>query len=142
MRAMVLDGPGQPLRLEERPVPVPGAGEVQIQVQACAVCRTDLHIVDGDLPDVECPVVPGHEIIGTVSALGENVTAVSENDLVGVPWLGWTCGKCRYCKRGQENLCEQAQFTGYSRDGGFADYAIADARYVFPIEPTAESPHP
>ncbi len=138
MRAMVLDAPGQLLRLEQRDLPGPGDGEVQIYIQACAVCRTDLHIVDGDLMEPRLPLVPGHEIIGTVSALGSGVTSVKEGDLVGVPWLAWTCGTCRYCQRGQENLCEHALFTGYTRDGGFADYTVADARYVFPIDPAAD----
>ncbi len=138
MRAMVLDGPGQPLRLEQRVLPEPADGEVQIQVQACAVCRTDLHIVDGDLTDAKLPIVLGHEIIGVVNNLGEDVTSVQEGELVGVPWLGWTCGSCRYCQRGQENLCERALFTGYTRDGGFADYTVADARYVFPIDPKSD----
>lgn len=138
MRAMVLDAPGQPLRLERRPIPTPGEGEVQIHVLACGICRTDLHIVDGELTGPALPVVPGHEIIGTVSALGPAVSSLKVGDLVGVPWLGWTCGTCRYCLRGQENLCETAQFTGYTRDGGFADCTIADSRYVFHIDPSSD----
>lgn len=138
MRAMVLDAPGQPLRPEVRPIPEPAAGEVQIHIQACAVCRTDLHVVDGDLTEAKCPIVPGHEIIGTVSKLGPEVSGLSLGDVVGVPWLGWTCGECVYCKRSQENLCEAALFTGYTRDGGFAEYTVADARYVFPIDPVAD----
>ena len=138
MRAMVLDAPGQPLCLERRPIPTPGEGEVQIHVLACGVCRTDLHIVDGELTGPALPVVPGHEIIGTVSALGPAVSSLKIGDLVGVPWLGWTCGTCRYCLRGQENLCETAQFTGYTRDGGFADYTITDSRYVFHIDPSSD----
>ena len=138
MRAMVLDAPGQPLRLEQRSIPEPGEGEVQISVQACAVCRTDLHIVDGDLTEADFPIVPGHEIIGSVSAVGSEVSSLTAGELVGVPWLGWTCGTCRYCQRDQENLCELALFTGYTRDGGFADYTVADARYVFPIDSASD----
>ena len=138
MRAMVLQEPGQRLQLEQRVIPEPGEGDVQIHVQACAVCRTDLHIVDGDLSDPALPIVLGHEIIGAVSKLGPGVTSFQVGDLVGVPWLGWTCGTCRYCQRGQENLCERALFTGYTRHGGFADYTVADARFVFPIDPMSD----
>jgi propanol-preferring alcohol dehydrogenase len=133
MRAMVLNAPARPLQLESRPIPQPQDGEVLIHVQACAVCRTDLHVVDGDLKEPRLPIVPGHEIIGTVSQCSADVSTLKAGDLVGVPWLGWTCGQCTYCQRGQENLCEKAQFTGYTRDGGFADYTVSDARYVFPI---------
>ncbi|PQA86010.1 zinc-dependent alcohol dehydrogenase family protein [Hyphococcus luteus] len=133
MRAMVFEKPGAPLALRDMPAPDPGEGEIRICVRACAVCRTDLHIVDGDLTKPKLPLVPGHEIIGVVDALGPGVEGLAQGDRVGVPWLGYSCGKCRYCLKGQENLCAAAQFTGYTRDGGFADYTAADARYCFPI---------
>ena len=123
MRAMQLDRPGDPLRMVERPLPVPGPGELLIEVAACGVCRTDLHIVDGDLKG-PLPIVPGHEIVGRVVGTGERV---------GVPWLGRTCGHCPYCRGGRENLCDDALFTGFTRDGGFASHVVADARYCFPI---------
>jgi propanol-preferring alcohol dehydrogenase len=132
MRAMLLDGPGQPLRAAELPVPTPGADEVLLRVEACAVCRTDLHVVDGELPEPKLPLVPGHEIVGTVVAAGA-AAGLAPGTRVGVPWLGWTCGQCAYCTSGRENLCERAQFTGYQRDGGYAEYAVADARFCFPI---------
>jgi propanol-preferring alcohol dehydrogenase len=135
MRAIVLYQPGEPLRVEERPVPEPGAGQVLLRVHACAVCRTDLHIVDGELREPKLPLVLGHEIVGTVVDLGPGVERFAEGDRVGVPWLGWTCGVCRFCRRGRENLCENARFTGYDIDGGYAEYAVADARYCFPIPP-------
>lgn len=135
MRAMVLSHPGAPLALLELPVPAPGPGELQLAVEACGVCRTDLHIVDGELPDPKLPLVPGHQIVGTVTALGDGVTGFSIGDRVGVPWLGWTCGRCVYCTTGRENLCRSARFTGYHRDGGYAEAAVADARYVFPLPP-------
>jgi len=133
MRAMVMDGPKRPLRLEERPVPAPGAGQVLVRVTACGVCRTDLHVVDGDLTEPKLPLVPGHEVIGSVAALGQDVTRFKEGERVGVPWLGWTCGACRFCRAGRENLCETARFTGYTIDGGYADYTVADQRYCFPV---------
>jgi propanol-preferring alcohol dehydrogenase len=133
MRAMRFDQPGKPLRLEEFPAPEPGPGEVRVAVKACAVCRTDLHVADGDLPHPKRPVTPGHEIIGTVEAVGQGVTRFKGGERVGIPWLGWTCGVCEFCRRGEENLCPNARFTGYQIDGGFASCAIADARYVFPI---------
>ena len=133
MRAMVLERPGTPLRLREAPVPAPAPGQVLVRVRACGVCRTDLHVVDGELPDPKLPLVPGHEVVGTVVAKGDEVEGFAEGDRVGVPWLGWTCGACRYCRRGQENLCENARFTGYTLDGGYAEYAVADARYAFPV---------
>jgi propanol-preferring alcohol dehydrogenase len=133
MRAMLLDHPKLPLRLADLPARTPAAGELLIRVAACGVCRTDLHIVDGDLPEVRSPVIPGHEIVGTVDALGANVSGFARGDRVGVPWLGWTCGQCVYCNAGRENLCDQARFTGYQIDGGYADYAIADARYAFKL---------
>ncbi len=133
MHAMVLDAPGRPLRLRRRPRPEPGPGQVLVAVSACAVCRTDLHVVDGDLTEPKRPIVPGHEIVGRVVAVGEGVEALASGERVGVPWLGWTCGECRYCRAGQENLCPNARFTGYQIDGGYADYTVADARYCFAI---------
>ena len=133
MRAMVYRGDGRPLALEERPVPEPGAGEVLVRVSVCGVCRTDLHVVDGDLTKPRLPVVPGHEIVGRVAALGAGVERLSEGERVGIPWLGWTCGTCRYCRSGRENLCPDALFTGYTRDGGYGDYCIADERYCLPV---------
>ncbi|MFC4348020.1 zinc-dependent alcohol dehydrogenase family protein [Kordiimonas lipolytica] len=133
MKAMVLSKQGSPLTLEELPCPSPSPGQILIRVKACAVCRTDLHVVDGDLKSPKLPLIPGHEVIGEVEALGEGVTHFRTGDRVGVPWLGHTCGTCTYCKNGQENLCDQAKFTGYTLDGGFADHMVADARYCFPI---------
>ena len=133
MRAMVYRGGGRPLALEERPVPEPGAGEVLVRVAACGVCRTDLHVVDGDLTEARLPVVPGHEIVGRVAAVGPGVERFGEGERVGIPWLGWTCGRCRYCRSGRENLCTDARFTGYTLDGGYGDYCIADARYCLPM---------
>jgi propanol-preferring alcohol dehydrogenase len=133
MRAMVLHRPGEGLICEERPVPAPGPGQVLVRVHACGVCRTDLHVVDGDLPPVCDAIVPGHETVGTVTALGEGVERFREGERVGVPWLGWTCGACAYCRAGRENLCDAARFTGYHIDGGYADYAVADQRYVFSL---------
>jgi propanol-preferring alcohol dehydrogenase len=133
MQAMVLERPTAPLVMRERPVPVPGLGEVLIEVAACGVCRTDLHVVDNELPDVRCPIVPGHEIVGRVAVLGAGVTGFAAGARVGVPWLGATCGVCPYCRDGRENLCDAPQFTGYTRDGGFATHALADARYCFAL---------
>ena len=134
MRAMVLDAAHLPLRWEEQGhAPRPGAGEVLIRVRACGVCRTDLHILDGELTRPKLPLIPGHEIVGTVVALGPGVERVREGDRVGVPWLGWTCGQCPYCLAGRENLCERARFTGYQIDGGYAEYAAAQERYCFAI---------
>ena len=132
-RAMRLERPGQPLHAVDLEGREPKAGEVRIRVSACAVCRTDLHVVDGDLPDPSLPIVPGHEIVGRVEALGSGVQGIEEGMRVGVPWLGWTCGTCPFCRRGEENLCPDARFTGYHIDGGFADIAFADSRYVFPL---------
>src|SRR5262249_44619825 len=129
MRAMVFSQVGRPLELARLVVPDPGPGEVRIAIDACGVCPTHLHIVDGDLPDPKLPLVLGHQIVGTVSALGSGVTQVAMGERVGVPWLGWTCRVCAYCTTGRENLCRSARFTGYHRDGGFADACIADARY-------------
>jgi propanol-preferring alcohol dehydrogenase len=133
MRAMVLTAPGTALVETHRPVPGPAAGQVLIEVTACAVCRTDLHVVDGELPDPRLPIIPGHEIVGRVRALGEGVEQFHLGERVGVPWLGWTCGECAYCRRGEENLCPNARFTGYQIDGGYAEFAIADARYCFAL---------
>jgi alcohol dehydrogenase, propanol-preferring len=134
MRRMVLDGARRPLRLELRQEPpVPAPGQVLLHVTACGVCRTDLHVVDGELARPKLPLIPGHEIVGRVAALGGDVAQWALGDRVGVPWLGWTCGSCRPCRAGRENLCEQARFTGYDIDGGYADYAIADARYCFAL---------
>jgi propanol-preferring alcohol dehydrogenase len=133
MRAMQLERPGEPLLASNLPVPSPGPGQLLIRVHACGVCRTDLHIVDGDLPPAKSPVVPGHEIVGSVSALGPAVEGFSEGQRVGVPWLGFTCGDCHFCREGRENLCAQARFTGYHVDGGYAEFAVADARYCFPL---------
>lgn len=133
MRAMLLDAPGKKLRLARIPVPHPRPGEVQVKVEACGVCRTDLHVVDGELPGPKLPLVPGHEIVGRIAALGEGVAHLRLGERVGIPWLGWTCGECRYCKAGRENLCERALFTGYTRDGGYAEFTAADARFCFPV---------
>ena len=133
MRAMVYRGGGPTLALEERPVPEPAAGEVLVRVAACGVCRTDLHVVDGDLTGPRLPVVPGHEVVGRVAGLGAGADRFREGERVGVPWLGWTCGACRYCRSGRENLCAQARFTGYTLDGGYGEYCIADARYCLPL---------
>jgi propanol-preferring alcohol dehydrogenase len=133
MRAMVLDAPGKPLRSAELEVPEPGPGQVLIEVAACGVCRTDLHIFDGELPHPKLPLVLGHEIVGRVAALGENATGFAIGDRVGVPWLGGTDGTCRYCREGRENLCDNPRFTGYHIDGGYAGYAAADASFVFKL---------
>ena len=143
MRAMLLDAPGRPLRPAELPVPEPGPGEVLVRVQACGVCRTDLHLVDGELPDPKLPVVPGHEIVGEVAALGPGVEGLALGRRVGVPWLGRTCGACRFCRSDRENLCDAALFTGYTRNGGYAEFTVADARYCFPLpdgDPVAQAP--
>ncbi len=132
---MLLDEPGRPLRLADVPRPEPGPGTVLVRVRACGVCRTDLHVVDGELPGPKRPIVPGHEIVGEVAARGPEVERPAEGDRVGIPWLGWTCGTCPDCLAGRENLCPRARFTGYQIDGGYAEYALADARYVFPVPP-------
>jgi len=132
---MLLEAPGGPLRDVERPVPRMGSGDVLLRVRACGVCRTDLHVLDGELPDPTLPLVLGHEIVGTVEQAGADVTRLHVGDRVGVPWLGWACGRCRFCRRGAENLCPYARFTGYQRDGGYAEYTVADARFVFPLPP-------
>jgi propanol-preferring alcohol dehydrogenase len=133
MRAMVLERPGAPLSFMERSDPRPAEGEVRVRVAACGVCRTDLHVVDGELPNPELPLVPGHEIVGRIDLVGERVAALGIGHRVGVPWLGQTCGHCQFCRNGQENLCDRPLFTGYTRDGGYATHVIADARYVFPL---------
>jgi len=132
---MLLEAPGGQLRDVERPAPRIGSGDVLLQVRACGVCRTDLHVLDGELPDPALPLVLGHEIVGTVEQAGADVTRLQVGDRVGVPWLGWACGRCRFCRRGAENLCPYARFTGYQRDGGYAEYTVADARFVFPLPP-------
>ena len=133
MRAMILDALGQRLRKANIATPKPGPGQLLIRVRACAVCRTDLHVVDGELTQPKLPLIPGHEIVGTVEKLGEGIKGFKIGDRVGVPWLGWTCGNCAYCRNGQENLCEQAKFTGYTLDGGYAEYTVADQRFCFRI---------
>ena len=138
IQAMVLERPKTALKMRERPVPSPGPGEVLIEIGACGVCRTDLHVVDGELPDPKLPIVPGHEIVGRVAALGDGVSAPSVGSRVGVPWLGSTCGVCPYCRSGRENLCDRPLFTGYTRDGGYATHAVADARYCFPLPQAAD----
>ena len=131
MRVMVLEEMGRPLRLRDVPIPQPAAGQVLLKVRACGVCRTDLHIVDGDLPAPALPRILGHQIVGTVVAKGKNASGFAVGERVGVPWLGYTCSTCRYCERDQENLCDNARFTGYDLDGGFAEYAAAYAKYCF-----------
>lgn len=133
MRAMVLDRPKTPLVMRERPVPQPGAGEILVEVAACGVCRTDLHVVDGELPNPKLPIVPGHEIVGRVATMGSGVTGLTPGERVGVPWLGATDGVCAYCRSGRENLCDRPLFTGYTRDGGYASHTIADARFAFAL---------
>jgi len=132
MRAMVLDRPRAALRLAELPEPDPGPSELRLRVEACGVCRTDLHVLDGELPEPKLPLVLGHQIVGRVDACGEGVEH-EPGERVGVPWLGWTCGECRFCRSGRENLCERALFTGYNLDGGYAEAAVADARYCFRV---------
>jgi propanol-preferring alcohol dehydrogenase len=131
MRAQVLERIGEPLRLLELEPPQPGPGQIRLRVRACAVCRTDLHVVDGDLPGPKLPLIPGHEIVGEVDAVGPGVTEWQVGERAGVPWLGWTCGTCGYCRSGRENLCDAARFTGYQIDGGYAEYTVAEARFCF-----------
>jgi propanol-preferring alcohol dehydrogenase len=133
MRAMVLERQGEPLRLSELPEPSAGPRQVLLDVRACGVCRTDLHILDGELDEPKLPLVPGHQVVGVVREVGEGVDRFVPGDRVGVPWLGWTDGECRYCRSGRENLCDNARFTGYDIDGGYAEAAAADARFCFPI---------
>ncbi len=139
MKAMLLDHAGDvagsPLQLCDIPMPVPGRGEVLVKVHVCAVCRTDLHVIEGELPDVKRPLIPGHQVVGTVAQLGEGVTEVQEGDRVGIAWLQGTCGTCAFCTSERENLCLKARFTGYQVDGGYAEYAVAPARFAYPIPP-------
>jgi propanol-preferring alcohol dehydrogenase len=138
---MVLDQAGQPLTDRELPDPEPGTGQVLIEVSACAVCRTDLHIFDGELTEPKLPLVPGHMIVGRVAGLGESASRFAEGDRVGVPWLGWVDGTCRYCRTGRENLCVQGKFTGYDFDGGYAERTVADERFCFPIPDSYTDEH-
>jgi propanol-preferring alcohol dehydrogenase len=138
MRAMVLDAPATELRLVDRPVPEPAAGDVLVEVAACAVCRTDLHVVDGELPDPKLPLVPGHQIVGRVVEGGGHF---EPGERIGIPWLGWTDGDCRYCRSGRENLCDRGRFTGYQLDGGYAEYAVADERFCFPLPESYSDVH-
>ncbi len=133
MRAMILDTPGQPLQLADLPIPKPSPDQVLIRVHACAICRTDLHVIDGELSDPKLPLVPGHQIVGTVMEVGERVKRFKGGDRVGVPWLGYTCNHCRYCLTKRENLCDFAQFTGYQINGGYAEYTVANEPFCFPI---------
>ena len=132
---MILDKPGRPLRDGSLADPKPGTHQILLHVNACAVCRTDLHVVDGELPKPKLPLVPGHEIVGVVAGQGDGVRRFRPGDRVGVPWLGWTCGECDFCRSGRENLCDRAQFTGYTLDGGYAQLTVADERFCFPIPP-------
>jgi len=133
MRAMLLDAPRRPLRAADTPIPEPGPGQVLLAVNACGVCRTDVHVFDGELPNPKLPLILGHQIVGTVAQVGAGVDRFTRGQRVGVPWLGWSCGECRYCRAGRENLCDRARFTGYQIDGGYAEYSVADARFAFPI---------
>ncbi len=135
MRAMLLQAPRQPLRTADLAVPKPAVTQVLVKVAACAVCRTDLHVVDGELPNPKLPLVPGHEIVGVVVGKGERACRFNDGDRVGIPWLAWTCGECSFCRAGRENLCDRARFTGYTVDGGYAEFAVADERFCFPIPP-------
>lgn len=140
MRAMSQRAAGEPLVMERRPTPTPASGEVRIRVQACAVCRTDLHVVDGELPDLRYPVIPGHEVIGVIEEAGASVDPGMVGKRVGAAWLAKTCGQCAYCLSGRENLCDRAEFTGYTRDGGFASHLLADARYVYSVPENLSAP--
>lgn len=130
---MVLETPGNALVARDLELPVPGPGQVRVKVAACAVCRTDLHVVDGDLPNPKLPLIPGHEIVGRVDSLGAGVADFRPGTRVGIPWLGWTCGQCQFCRSSRENLCPEARFTGYTLDGGYAEFTVADARFCFPL---------
>lgn len=141
MQTMILRKQGQPLEATERPVPSCGAEQVLIKVHACAVCRTDLHVCDGDLKDPALPLIPGHEIVGEVLETGKNVSSYTEGQRVGVPWLGYTCGQCKFCLQGRENLCDKARFTGYQIDGGYAEYTVAHQHYVFPLPDSMDDVH-
>ena len=131
MRAMILEKPRQPLQLREVAAPRLGAGQLLVRVATCAVCRTDLHVVDGELPDPKLPLIPGHQIVGRIQQIGEGVEGFSAGDRVGIPWLGWTDGECVYCRSNRENLCDRARFTGYTIDGGYAEFTVGDARFCF-----------
>lgn len=139
MKAMVLRRPNTALVMEERPLPAPAPGELRLRVEACGVCRTDLHVVDGELPDPKLPIVPGHEIVGRVEAMGPGVSGYAIGQRVGAPWLGHTCGHCPYCVTMRENLCDDPLFTGYTRDGGYATHAIADGSFCFALPDTGEA---
>ena len=141
MRAMVLEKPGAPLVARDLPVPEPGPGQLRLRVMACGVCRTDLHICDGELPEPKLPLVPGHEIVGVVDKLGSDVRGFTVGQRLGVPWLGHTCGECSWCRSERENLCDNARFTGYQIDGGYAEFAVADARYCFPLPENYDDAH-
>jgi propanol-preferring alcohol dehydrogenase len=141
MHAMVLHAPGQALRLESRPLPQPGPGELRLRVEACAVCRTDLHVVDGELPLPHLPLVPGHEIVGVVDSVGQGVSVAQLGVRMGVPWLAHTCGRCAFCRLGRENLCDHALFTGHGRDGGFASHVIAEAAFCLPLHLSMDAQH-
>ena len=138
MRAMILEAGQTRLKLKNVPSPDVDAGQVRVRIEACGVCRTDLHVVDGDLRHPKLPLIPGHEIVGRITELAPDVTGLRLGQRVGVPWLGWTCGTCLYCRKQQENLCDNARFTGYTLNGGFAETCVADARYVFPLSETAD----
>lgn len=140
MRALVLRQPGSALTIEQRPLPSPAAGQVRVRIAACAVCRTDLHVVDGELPDPKLPIVPGHEIVGVIDAVGTG-SDWQPGQRVGIPWLGFACGHCPFCRRGQENLCDFARFTGYQIDGGYADYTLADARFCLALPGSLDDEH-
>jgi propanol-preferring alcohol dehydrogenase len=141
MAAMVLDAPGRPLRHASVPQPRPGEGDLLLRVDACGICRTDLHVARGELAEAKVPLILGHEIVGRVVETGAGVERFASGDRVGVPWLGWTCGICDYCRNGRENLCDRARFTGYHRDGGYADLAVADARFCFPLPSMYDDVH-
>src|ERR1043166_8039405 len=141
MRAMVLEEPKRSLKLCDVPKPKPDRGQLLVRVRTCAVCRTDLHVADGELPDPKLPLVLGHEIVGAVEARGERAERFSPGDRVGVPWLGWTCGACGYCRSGRENLCDRARFTGWQIDGGYAEQTVADERYCFPLPAAYDDVH-
>jgi propanol-preferring alcohol dehydrogenase len=140
MRVLAFPGRAQPLVLERRPIPGPGPEEVLVRISACAVCRTDLHVRDGELPGVGYPIVPGHQAVGTVAAVGQGA-ALQTGQTVGIPWLAWTCGACEFCRSGRENLCDRAQFHGLHRDGGYADYMLADARFCIPLAADSDPAH-
>jgi propanol-preferring alcohol dehydrogenase len=141
MHAMVLQQPGRPLVDTEIPVPLPGPGQVLIKVHACGVCRTDLHVVDGELPDPKLPIIPGHEIVGSIVQAGQEAHGFKPGDRIGVPWVGYTCGQCNYCRTGRENLCDRPGFTGYTIDGGYAEYTVADTQYCFHLPESYSDPY-